>query len=141
MSRIRLLLLLMLLALPAVGLAQETQPVDFDAMVAELNAKCPIEYQDGWALSSVTNSADTSTVALIVPPVLQGFLKALTEDNDNVRRLWLGQMSSMFGRDWTDYKRQVVATGRTLVIKFMFYENEPVATMVFTPEYLKPKGV
>ena len=65
MSRIRLLLLLMLLALPAVGFAQETQPVDFDAMVAELNAKCPIEYEDGWALSSVTNSADTSNSAVI----------------------------------------------------------------------------
>ena len=137
MSGIRRLLLLVLLALPALGFAQEAQPVDFDAMVAELNAKCPIEYEDGWAISSITNSADTSTVALMVPTVLKGFLKILTEDNDNARRMWLGQMSSMFGRDWTDYKRQVVATGRTLVIEFMFYENAPEAVMVFTPEYLK----
>lgn len=138
MSRIRQLLLLVLLALPATGLAQETQDVDFDAMVAELNAKCPIEYEDGWAISSITNSGDTSTVALIVPSVLKGgFLKVLTEDNDNARRMWLGQMASMFGVDWTKYKRQVVATGRTLVIEFMFYENAPEATMVFTPQYLK----
>lgn len=137
MSVIRRLLLLVLLALPALGFAQEAQPVDFDAMVAELNAKCPIEYEDGWAISSITNSADTSTVALMVPTVLKGFLKILTEDNDNARRMWLGQMASMFGRDWTDYKRQVVATGRTLVIEFMFYENAPEAVMVFTPEYLK----
>lgn len=137
MSRIRRLLLLVLLALPVLGFAQEAQPVDFDAMVAELNAKCPIEEQDGWAISSITNSADTSTVALMVPSVLKGFLKILTEDNDNARRMWLGQMASMFGRDWTDYKRQVVATGRTLVIEFMFYEDAPEAVMVFSPEYLK----
>jgi hypothetical protein len=131
------LLLLMALLLPALCFAQETEALDFDAMVAELNAKCPIEYEGGWAIHSIANREDTSIVELMVPSLLGGFLKVLTEDTDNARRMWLGQMSSMFGKDWTTYKRLVVVTGRTLVIAFMLYEDEYAASLTFSPEYLK----
>ena len=137
MLRFKLLLLVSLL--PTLCFAQkvEDEALDLDAMVAELNAKCPIEYEGGWAIYSIVNKEDTSIVELMVPSLLNGFLRVLTEDNDNARRMWLGQMSSMFGGDWTKYKRQVVATGRTLVIAFMLYEDEYAATLTFTPEYLK----
>lgn len=138
MRRLGLLLTAVLLS-HFVGFAQEEKPVavDFDAMVAELNAKCPLEYEGGWAIHQVIDKGDTSTVELMVPVVLKGFLKPLAEDNDSARHMWLSQLSSMFGSNWTKFKKQVVTTGRTLIIAFMFYEDEYAATMTFTPDFFK----
>lgn len=127
------------LLVPLMGFTQEAEAVelpDFDSYVAELNAKCPIDYNEGWAIYSFVATDDMATVQLQIPPLLNGFLPALTTDTDNARRLWIRQMR-MCGDEWKQFVKLLVETNRSLTILFMLNEEEQVAAMTFTPADLR----
>lgn len=136
---LRRFLLAAVLLFPLLGFAQETETVelpDFDTFVAELNAKCPIDYNEGWAIYSFVATDDMATVQLQIPTILNAFLPALTADTDNAKRLWVRQMK-MCGDDWKQFAKLLVETNRSLTIQFMLNEDEQVASMTFTPDFLR----
>jgi hypothetical protein len=136
---LRRFLLAAVLLFPLLGFAQETETVelpDFDTFVAGLNAKCPIDYNEGWAIYSFVATDDMATVQLQIPTILNAFLPALTADTDNAKRLWVRQMR-MCGDDWKQFAKLLVETNRSLTIQFMLNEDEQVATMTFTPDFLR----
>lgn len=136
---LRRFLLAVVLLFPLLGFAQETETVelpDFDTFVAELNAKCPIDYNEGWAIYSFVTTDDMATVQLQIPTILNAFLPALTADTDNAKRLWVRQMK-MCGDDWKQFAKLLVETNRSLTIQFMLNEDEQVASMTFTPDFLR----
>lgn len=136
---LRRFLLAAVLLFPLLGFAQETETVelpDFDTFVAELNAKCPIDYNEGWAIYSFVTTDDMATVQLQIPTILNAFLPALTADTDNAKRLWVRQMK-MCGDDWKQFAKLLVETNRSLTIQFMLNEDEQVASMTFTPDFLR----
>ena len=139
MRMLRRFLLAVVLLFPLLGFAQETETVelpDFDTFVAELNAKCPIDYNEGWAIYSFVATDDMATVQLQIPTILNAFLPALTADTDNAKRLWVRQMK-MCGDDWKQFAKLLVETNRSLTIQFMLNEDEQVASMTFTPDFLR----
>lgn len=139
MKMLRRFLLAAVLLFPLLGFAQETETVelpDFDTFVAGLNAKCPIDYNEGWAIYSFVTTDDMATVQLQIPTILNAFLPALTADTDNAKRLWVRQMR-MCGDDWKQFAKLLVETNRSLTIQFMLNEDEQVASMTFTPEFLR----
>ncbi len=136
---LRRFLLAAVLLFPLLGFVQETETAelpDFDTFVAELNAKCPIDYNEGWAIYSFVATDDMATVQLQIPTILNAFLPALTADTDNAKRLWVRQMR-MCGDDWKQFAKLLVETNRSLTIQFMLNEDEQVATMTFTPDFLR----
>jgi hypothetical protein len=77
-----------------------------------------------------------ATVQLQIPTILNAFLPALTADTDNAKRLWVRQMK-MCGEDWKQFAKLLVETNRSLTIQFMLNEDEQVASMTFTPDFLR----
>lgn len=138
MKMLRIVLLAAILFLPQFGFAQEAeQPElpDFDTFVADLNAKCPIDYNEGWAIYSFVATDEMATVQLQVPYLLNGFLPALTADTEPAKRLWMKQMR-MCGDDWKQFVELLVKTKRSLTLLFMLSEDEQVAVMTFAPDEL-----
>ena len=139
MGKFRKLLMIVALLFPVMCFAQDdsTTVVNIDSCVAQISAKCPIEYKDGWALCSVANQGDTTAMALQVPDMLEGFLPALTADADNAKRLWMKQLSSMCGDDWRRLFRSMVASSHAFILDFVLEDETSVATMTFTPADLR----
>jgi hypothetical protein len=139
MKMLRRFLLAAVLFFPLMGFAQEAETPalpDFDTFIAGMNAKCPIDYNEGWAIYSFVATDDMATVQLQIPYLLNGFLSALTTDTDPAKRLWMRQMR-MGGEDWKTFVRLLVETNRSLTIQFMLNEEDQVAEMVFSPEFLR----
>ena len=139
MKMLRRFLLAAVLFFPLYGFAQEAETPalpDFDTFIAGMNAKCPIYYNEGWAIYSFVATDDMVTVQLQIPYLLNGFLSALTTDTDPAKRLWMRQMR-MCGEDWKTFVRLLVETNRSLTIQFMLNEEDQVAEMVFSPEFLR----
>ena len=135
MRLLRRLLLAAVLLFPLMGFAQEAETEvlpDFDTFIAGMNAKCPINYNEGWAIYSFVATDNMATVQLQIPYLLNGFLPALTTDTDNAKRLWMRQMR-MCGDDWKQFVKLLVKTNRSLKILFMLDEEEQAAQMTFTP--------
>lgn len=120
-----------------VSFAQSKPDQDFDAFVAQLNERCPIVHDDGWAILAFRSSGgDTTHVELAFPRLLNAFLPALTGNTQNVRRVWARQMN-MFGDQWKEFVTLMLDARRTLVLDFMLDDEPPVATVTFLPEDFK----
>ena len=135
MRMLRRILLAAVLLFPMFGFAQEAETdalPDFDTFIAGMNAKCPISYNEGWAIYSFVATDDMATVQLQIPSLLSAFLPALTTNTDNAKRLWMRQMR-MCGDDWKQFVKLLVKTNRSLKILFMLDEEEQAAQMTFTP--------
>ena len=130
-----LLLLTAVVLFPLFGSAQNKAVEEYDAYVAELKARCPIEYKDDWGIRSFKSNDDTTRVELQFPSLLVPCLSALTVNTENARKLWVRQMH-MFGEDWAKFERLLLAANRTLVLDFVLEDEEegPLATMTFLPE-------
>ncbi len=115
---------------------QDETSVDFDAFIAELNAQCPILDGDNWSINSFTASGDTAYVELLVPTNLKMFLSMLTSNTDNVRRLWLQQLSH-YGDNWNHFIDQLVATRRMLILTVLPKDTDESATIKFTADQLQ----
>jgi len=104
MKRIVLVCLAMLLAIDVSCWGQDWLVVDIGQYVEELNDRCPISYGDVWSAHSFTLVGDRyALVDLQVPESLMMFLPQLTEDTDNVKRLWVKQF-----RDFDDHWRRLL---------------------------------
>ncbi len=105
-----------LLLFPLMAQAQDDVSKALDECVEELNAKCPLVYDDEWAINSLT-SVGTSyeLVDVEIPAVLSMFFGTLTNDTDNVRQLWTRQLSH-FGNDWRRYVAAVTAANRRTIL-------------------------
>lgn len=128
-----LFLLTVMVLFPLLGRAQSIPEKEYQACINELNARCPIEHPDGWALLTFTDQGDTTRVELLYPSLLKGFLPALTGNAQNVRNLWVRQMR-MFGDDWKSFVRLMLAARRTLVIDFTMGDGDPAASITFQRE-------
>ena len=116
------------------GFGKNNPEEDFKTCVTELNARCPIEHTDGWAILSFNDQSDTTRIELAYPNVLGGFLPSLTVNTKNAKQLWVRQMH-MFGEEWKAFVRKLIAARRTLVLVFTLDAGEPpVATIALTPE-------
>ena len=106
---------------------------DIDTYVAMLDAECPIEHKDAWAINSVIADGDTVRLELQVPSSLAGFISMLTGEGDNVKKMWANQLNS-FGYPWKDFMGRLVTEKRPLVITFIPKDSATTAEMVFLPE-------
>ena len=121
------------LMLPIMVLAQEQdESVNFDAYVAQLNAKCPIVYGDGWAINSFTTSGDSAIVEITVPAVLEAYMPLLSGDSAGVKKIWINQMDQ-YGEQWKRFVEMMVSVDRSLVLRMIPEDSETSATIVFDP--------
>ena len=129
----RLYLLIAAGLLPVLCFAQNVE--DVDSCIAELNAKCPFEYKEGWMFNSVTSSGDTVRVEIQLPSLMGAFLHPLTENTSNVRRLWTRQMSS-FGKDWRKLVNLMITAKRSLVLILVPEESTDSYSVTLSPDDL-----
>ena len=108
---------------------------DIDTYLALLNAECPIEYHEAWAINSIVTVGDTVDVAFQTPSSLAGFLSMITGDNDKVKRMWIKQLKS-FGHPWGDLIDRLTDAGRPLSITFCPANSRNTAVVFFSPEEL-----
>ena len=60
MKKYLFFLLMAFTLLPMAGFAQDEEAVDYDAYIADLNARCPIDYEGGWMITSFAVKGDTT---------------------------------------------------------------------------------
>ena len=115
MKRFVLLFLAISLALIPC-LAQEETATNVDEFVEELNALCPISYDEDWGANSFTMVGDRyALVDIKVPDNLQMVLNMLTEDTDKVRKLWVNQLIS-FNSHWERLFAMMADADRPVVL-------------------------
>ena len=133
-----LLILLAAILAPQAAFPQASADVSAgtDTCITAIAESCPINYKDGWIINAVTNSADTVRLELQVPSSLAGFLSMLTGEGDNVKLLWLRQLSC-FGDPWERLCGCVVAARRALVIDVRPKDSKVDAEIVLSPEDLE----
>lgn len=138
MKKLSFLLLAISLSLPLFGFAQEVETEDFDGYIARLNTECPIGNGEKWALLSFAVASDTVVTELQVPASLGVFMSLLTEDSDNVRRLWVREMEA-FGETWQAFVKRLVEADRPLKLKFKPQDKDASAEIILMPTDFKKK--
>lgn len=133
MMKFRIFILLVAFMLPIMASAQEQDDtVDFDAYLTELNAKCPIVYNDDWAINSLTTSGDSVILEIKVPAVLEAYLPLLSGDSDGVKKLWINQMK-LYGEQWDKLVDIIVRAKRSFVLSLLPDGGDTPYTIVFNP--------
>lgn len=138
MKKLGFLLLAITLSLPFFSSAQEVDAEDFDGYIAKLNTECPIGNGENWALLSFAVAGDTVVAELQVPASLVVFMSVLTEDSDNVRRLWVREMDA-FGETWRAFVNRLVEADRPLRLKFRPKDKDATAEILLMPTDFKKK--
>lgn len=136
MRTFRFLLLAIVMLCPLAGMAQDEEIVDFDSYLVQLNAECPINSGENWALMSFATSGDTVIVELEIPSSLIGFLSLLTDDNEKVKRMWIRELET-FGEQWQTFVNRLVDVGRPMILKFKPKGSEVAAQVAFSVADLK----
>ena len=129
MRTFRFLLLAIVMLCPLAGMAQDEEIVDFDSYLVQLNAECPINSGENWALMSFATSGDTVIVELEIPSSLIGFLSLLTDDNEKVKRMWIRELETFVNR--------LVDVGRPMILQFKPKGSEVAAQVAFSVADLK----
>lgn len=132
MKKYLFFLLMAFTLLPMAGFAQDEEAVDYDAYIADLNARCPIDYEGGWMITSFAVKGDTTCVEVETPSVLSGFLPMLTANTENVKRMWLNQLSQ-YGDSWKRFAEMMVAANRSLALILRPKGSEVSAVVTFIP--------
>lgn len=133
----KIFLWLVAVILPTLVFAQETEDVvDFDTYASELNAKCPIVYNEDWAINSFSVSGDSAIVEIRVPEVLEAYLPLLTGDTAGAKNVWTNQMK-LFGGQWEDFVDLLVSVGRSLVLRLVPGLSDESYTVVLDPSDFK----
>ena len=125
-------LLMAFTLLPVAGFAQDEEAIDYDAYIADLNARCPIDYEGRWMITSFAVKGDTTCVEVETPSVLSGFLPMLTANTENVKRMWLNQLSQ-YGDSWKRFAEMMVAANRSLALILRPKGSEVSAVVTFVP--------
>ena len=112
----KLFCLAALLLLPVMTHAREVDPSKMDEYAEELNAMCPIIYNDDWIINSITSvGTNYELVDIEMPAVLSMFFPTLTQDADNVKQLWHRQLKH-YGSKWDRLVDLAVAADRRIVL-------------------------
>lgn len=136
MKKIGFLILAIALLLPLFGSAQEAGAEDFDSYIVRLNSECPIDSGDNWTFLSFSSASDTVTVELQVPASLGSFMSLLTNDSENVRRLWVREISG-FGVQWKTFLARLADADCYLRLKFKPKGNDSTTEIVLKPTDFK----
>lgn len=138
MSKCRVFLLLAVLLFPIVTHAQKIMNRDVDEYVEELNAMCPIEYKDDWAMNSLTMVEDRyALVDIQLPSNLSMFLSTLTTEGDNVKRLWIKQLKD-FGERWKRFVDLMVKADRRICVSLRPKGSDETALITLLPTDFNP---
>ena len=113
------------------GFAQDAAE-GFDTYIADLNAQCPITYDDDWAITSFSLDGDTVKLELEAPAALSMFLPMLTDNTEGVRRLWFNQMNQ-YGDRWKRFVAAVANADCTLSLIVIPINCDEGATVTFSP--------
>lgn len=138
--KLKLFLLIMLVAmLPLLVLAQdEKSEPDLNKFVAELNAKCPIDFADGWQVNSFVNSEDAVSVIITVAPSVEAYIPYMAANADQMKQMWLQQMQQ-YGQMWNSLIDLVVDNNKNFVITLKAPSSDAQAQFVFVPaDFKKP---
>lgn len=138
MKKLGFLLLAIFLCFPFVSSSQNVETEDFDSLVVRLNAECPINSGENWALTSFATVGDTVQIELQVPASLGGFMSLLTADTDNVKRLWARELNN-FGEQWKTFVNRLIEADRLLKVCFTPKGGDTAAEIVLKPSDFKNK--
>lgn len=124
---------LLLVMLSFLAFAQDNDPTDIDALVAQINTECPIDYSGGWGVDYCLTSSDTVNFEMKTPDVLSAYLEMLTGDFGDVKKLWRDHLSKYVER-WDRFEELLVESNRAFVL-ILRPENSdtPVASIIFSP--------
>ena len=112
----KLFCLAALLLLPVMAHAKVVDPSKIDEYVEELNAMCPLIYDNDWVINSVTSvGTNYELVDIEMPAVLSMFFPTLTQDAGNVKQLWNRQLKH-YGSKWDRLVDLAVAADRRIVL-------------------------
>jgi hypothetical protein len=138
MKRWRFIWLLALLAFPAWCFAQDEgdTPVDIEAFVTQVNEKCPITYSEGWAVNSCTLTDDTVSLVMGVPANFGFVLPMLTGNAENVKRLWIKQLSQ-YGAQWNQFVDMLVSSNKALKLVLKPEDSNSEGVILFEPANFK----
>lgn len=131
----KLLAILAVLLLPLSGFAQDEESVNLDMYIWQMSAQCPCDVGDEWCVTSIIAVADTVTLEIEVPATLKGFLSMLTENSDNVKRLWTSQVIQ-FGDSWKQLVDLVASEKRWLQLFLTPSGSKQSDVVVISPEKL-----
>lgn len=139
MVKCKLLCLAALLLLPVTAHANLVDPSKIDEYVEELNAMCPLIYNDDWAINSVTSvGTNYELVDIEMPSVLSMFFPTLTQDAGNVKQLWKKQLKH-YGSKWDRLVSLAVAADRRIVLYLHIRGSDQSAFVTFYPSDLEKK--
>ena len=135
MCRFKLLIFLIVAWLSTTTMnAQEGTPhVNLVDSVEALNAFCPLSFSGDWGINSITMVGNNySLVDVGVPASLSMVLNMLTDDSDNVKRMWIKQFDS-FGEHWKHLVDLMVENDCRIVVNFRPKDSEQTALVTFHP--------
>ena len=117
--------------------AQSIDTAELDAFVAELNDRCPMAFDEDFAANSFTMVGDRyALVDIQVPASLSMILPSLTADTDNVKQLWISQLSG-YGEPWNRFVDLMVDAGCSIVVSLRPQGNDDTALITFRPSDFK----
>ena len=135
MCRFKLLIFLIVAWLSTMTVnAQEGTPhVNLVDSVEALNAFCPLSFSGDWGINSITMVGNNySLVDVGVPASLSMVLNMLTDDSDNVKRMWIKQFDS-FGEHWKHLVDLMVENDCRIIVNFRPKDSEQTALVTFHP--------
>ena len=138
MKRWRFLWLLALLIFPILCIAQDEgdKPADIESFVKQVNDKCPITYGEGWTVSSCTIDGDTVSLVIGVPANFGIVLPMLTGNADNVKRLWVKQLSQ-FESQWKQFADMLVSSNKFFKLILRPEDSDNEGCIIFEPADFK----
>lgn len=113
------------------SLAVSAQTPSVAESVGTLAAACPVQFADGWTLTSAAMSADTVNLSFTValPPQYYDMVK---QSSAAVKPLWLNNVAAR-NATWTQL-RPAAARGGNPVRVHMTASSDPTGfTVIFTP--------
>lgn len=126
-------LVVAVMSLPAVCSGQDSTTVDVGAYVEDLNSQSPISFRDDWGFNSFTMVGDRYVlVDVMVPSSLSMFLSSLTGNNNNVKQLWIKELSQC-GDRWKRLVDLVVEADCRVILNLRPKGDDQTALITLRP--------
>ena len=137
MKRLFFLWLMAFLVLQSSCFAQSIDTAGLDAFVAELNDQCPMAFDEDFTANSFTMVGGRyALVDIQAPAAVSMILPSLTVDTDNVKQLWISQLSG-YGERWNRFVKLMVDAGCSIVVNLRPLGNDDTALITFRPSDFK----
>lgn len=132
-TQVSIILVEVLALLPLLLLAQDNnKEPERNTFVAELNAKCPIAFNDGWQVNSFNTDADTVSVVITVAANVETYLPYMAANADQVKQMWLQKMHQ-YGPMWNTLIDLAISKNHSVVITLKAPSSEAQAQFTFLP--------